>query len=59
MCKVTQEQLDDIDFIYDNFNPFCPQSVDPPLQKAASTKEEGILPDSEDKHPEDAVVYAK
>ena len=59
MCKVTREQLDDIHFIYDNFNPFCPQSVDPPFQKASSKKEEVIPPDSGDKYPEEAVVHAK
>ncbi|XP_074609855.1 uncharacterized protein LOC141864024 isoform X2 [Acropora palmata] len=59
MCKVTREQLDDIHFIYDNFNPFCPQSVDPPFQKASSKKEEVIPPDSGDKYPEEAVVLAK
>ena len=59
MFKVTREQLDDIHFIYDNFNPFCSQSVDPPLQKTASKEEEGIAPDSGDKYPEEAVVSVK
>lgn len=58
LCKVTREQLDDIHFIYDNFNPFCPQSVDPPFQKASSKQEEVISPDSGE-YPEEAVVHAK
>ena len=54
MCKVTQEHLDDIEFIYDNFNPFCSQSVDPPPKK-----EESIPPDSGDKHPEEPDIDAR
>ena len=59
MCKVTHENLDDIDFIYDNFNPFCSQSVDPPIQDASSEKEEGIPPDSGDKRPVAPEVNAR
>ena len=59
MCNVTQEQLDDIDFIYDTFNPFCSQSVDPPIQDASSEKEEGISSDSGDKRPVAPEVNAR
>ncbi|XP_068714113.1 uncharacterized protein [Montipora foliosa] len=31
MCTVTSELLEEVNFIYDNFNPFCAQFTDPPF----------------------------
>jgi len=56
MCKVTQEQLDDIDFIYDTFNPFCSQFVDPPIQGASS---KGIPREFPGNNPKEPVALAR
>ena len=56
MCNVTQEQLDDIDFIYDTFNPFCSQFVDPPIQGASS---KGIPREFPGNNPKEPVALAR
>ena len=59
MCNVTQEQLDDVDFIYDKFNPFCSQSVDPPIQDVPSEKEGDIPRDFPGNNPKEPVASAR
>lgn len=59
MCNVTQEHLDDIDFIYDTFNPFCSQSVDPPIKDASSEKEGDIPRDFPENNAEEPVASAR
>ena len=33
LCKVTPDLRDEINFIYDGFNPFCFNMFDPPIPK--------------------------
>ena len=59
MCKVTQEHLDDINFTYDTFNPFCLQSVDPPPTEPTPEIEKSASRGSGDKYLKGPVVEAK
>ncbi|XP_068713377.1 uncharacterized protein [Montipora foliosa] len=52
MCTVTSELLEEVNFIYDNFNPFCLQFTDPPFTAELEEKEERIPPESEGEKPE-------
>ena len=52
MCTVTSELLEEVNLIYDNFNPFCSQFTDPPFTVELEGKEDRIPRESEDEKPE-------